>query len=222
MTLCHAKKNGMFPCKLSFGDLEKEIALAETVATPVVVNKLKTDYDATLHKPHPSKHIKFQYGYVLCCSSSRGLMRRGIELLTELHERIRHDFDTVNVRSKSIGEIQDLDEDEYVILNQEETKQGEEDLDSDAGFSEDEEMKQNDATYLSQQCLYYIGVGRYRLGDYRQAITVCDQLIQANIEHSRAHSLRDLCIYSLFCRGALSVVVSLGVVIPAYFWHKSK
>lgn len=82
---------------------------------------------------------------------------------------------------------------------------------------------QNDCANLEAnmltECLYYIALAYYRLGDYTEAVAACDSLLEddpANKE--RTQRLRTAAVYARLSRGALGVLVTVGMVVPAWFW----
>ncbi|GBG24111.1 Mitochondrial fission 1 protein [Hondaea fermentalgiana] len=294
----------------------KELANAEALATTEFLQKLKAEYDCELRKEHASHLCKLRYGSLLCCSASRGLTRRGIELLEELYAHLQHEPpSTQPITPKSIPVSDELPhapvrfaqrgnhlegvepvvEDGYVLLRSVnpddgdatdqdvdvddfDSHSGEGDTDdddddddgfektpwSDAGEDEDQDaaepepvtpgfdtdIPEDPARVLTRrisvdsrgglgfadepmqeslmpvECLYYISLAYYRLGDYTPALATCDKLLQAaeglltDTVCERTHRLRKAVTYARLGRGALGVFVTIGMVVPAILWTR--
>jgi hypothetical protein len=75
---------------------------------------------------------------------------------------------------------------------------------------------------LVELCLFYLAVGEYRLGENRRGIARCDELLREDPEHARALALRQLCFVSMVSRGAVGLLLTVGVAVPAaYLMHKN-
>ena len=73
---------------------------------------------------------------------------------------------------------------------------------------------------LVELCIFYLAVGEYRLGEYRRGIARCDELLREEPEHARALALRHLCFVSMVSRGAVGLLLTVGVAVPAaYLLH---
>ncbi len=277
--------------------LEAELQRGEQVASAAVVAQLRVAYDAVLRRDGAGGGAlagKFHYAYALLHSSSRGNVRRGMELLGELRVMMRGEIETrergasfsclgprdeafqaprqpraaaprerqEHVQGGSVRRKLGEDEPEYVFVagadeQQEESKtedpeeskapEGkvgavaqdvESDLDSGClqAHGGDKPIPasapapasslavglglpsfEGHEARLMGLCLFYLAVGEYRLGEYRQGIARCDELLREEPEHARALALRHLCFVSMVSRGAVGLLLTVGVAIPAAY-----
>jgi hypothetical protein len=281
-------------------ELEAELQRGEQVASAAVVAQLRVAYDAVLRRDGAGGGAgagKFHYAYALLHSSSRGNVRRGMELLSELRVMMRAELETrergasfsclgprdeafqaprqaraaaprerqEHVQGGSVRRKLGEDEPEYVFVaageqqegkaeDPEESKApggagpegkmgaGDEDVDSDSDSSCLQAQGGDKAipasvpspasslavglglpsfegpeARLMGLCLFYLAVGEYRLGEYRQGIARCDELLREEPEHARALALRHLCFVSMVSRGAVGLLLTVGVAIPAAY-----
>jgi len=206
--------------------LQEEVDAGEALATSETVLRLRQAYDTQLrNESSPAIAAKLAYGAILCFSPERGLMRRGIDLLEEVYE-------FVCAHPNLAKEMKEEEPHDFVVLSHAEA------LDNDAGDSASSDCTDSvqasfhnvdpisgkellDSKFPST-CLYYIAVAHFRLGQYSTAIENCDKLLDIiDPENERAKRLRDACVYNRLSRRAIGVALTLGVVLPAVFLHRS-
>lgn len=73
-----------------------------------------------------------------------------------------------------------------------------------------------DQSYDEKECLYWIALTHYGLGEYRASRSHCEHLIRIDPSHTKALALRE-CIREVTAQGARSVTLSLFslVAVPS-------
>ncbi|RIA94966.1 mitochondria fission 1 protein [Glomus cerebriforme] len=86
----------------------------------------------------------------------------------------------------------------------------------------------NDIPERRRECLYYLALGNFKLGEYTKAKLYNDKLIENEPRNLQAQSLKDLIEKKLKSEGLMGMIITSGIVavgaliVGSYFKNSSK
>eukprot|EP00742_Colponemidia_sp_Colp-10_P003367 GILJ01003586.1.p1 GENE.GILJ01003586.1~~GILJ01003586.1.p1 ORF type:complete len:189 (+),score=14.44 GILJ01003586.1:59-568(+) len=123
------------------------------------IERFREAYLQEMQKDAPSPQAQFELAWCLTCSSNRGDLREGIELLQELIE----------------------------------------------------------AGYNRLDCIYYIALAHFRLGEYAKSRRRIEMLLRMQPNHRQGLSLQSIIVDKITTEGSLGIAIFASLAVGMFF-----